>query len=202
MALALTYRRLFRAWIFFPKWLLVYHVLAILALAAIDLAAGGRAAAALAVALALLVAANRTIRHLATTPESLRRAFERNEVRLPVFALLAGCVAARWWIGPVLDSVVPARPVAGLADRLLSSPLLIFYPRFSGFPSVVSSLLGATRLALAALVLGLAVVARYVGPQSISKFFHYFHVQAFAFLLCTLFCCSASRRRFLRDTRY
>jgi hypothetical protein len=115
----------------------------------------GVAVPALLLAVLLVVASLCAISKLSTTKRSQYESIRRNSVRLPLLALALGCVAASRFVSPSPSS---SFSVTVLFTTTAASLRTLWR---------VSTL--AIRAAVAALLLGLAVLGRYIGPQSFMR---------------------------------
>lgn len=112
----------------------------------LDQITAGYGILALALSLLFMLEGYHLIHTLASTREKMELAFAKNAIRLPVGSLIAGVLVSRYVVAPI---------VSWVGIPFLSIPIIGF--------------LDAFRLAAALACLGLAVVARYLGPNSISK---------------------------------
>jgi len=154
IALDLTYRRICRAFLFLPKWTMIVTFVQAIVVWMFDVVTNGRAYVAIFVAATITVSAYVAIENLANTPQAAKKAIEKNGWYLPFASIVVGCAAARFLIGPILGTIQQ--------HQQQRSFLL---PREEFFTSIFF----AVQLSFVVTILGLAVVARYVGPHSISK---------------------------------
>jgi hypothetical protein len=88
------------------------------------------------------------IHRLAISKESLQSSLDKNEVRLPFVMFIVSCILARFAFGP----------------------LVTWCGLMAWIPTKMITFSGAFRFAFAMALLGVAVVARYIGPASISEY--------------------------------
>jgi hypothetical protein len=150
-AMASCYRAAVQAWAWAPLRVLSLSLGAGALYQLVVCLSRGAPVSALLLAFLLLALSLWTIHRLSTSKRAEYESIRRNSSRLPLLAVVLGCLAA---------------------SRLLSPPP----PSFSARGWIVAGVasLGAVaraarwgiRLAVASLLLGLGVVGRYVGPQS------------------------------------
>jgi len=147
-ALTFTYRRIVLVWGAGPVTMSLVPLVLSCALFILNILTGGYGLLAIVMSSVLTLGAYDLIYRLATSKESLEKSLAANEIRLPAFLFIISCILARFVLGPF-------GTMMGLS--LKWSPGMISFGT-------------ALRRALAMFLLGLAVVAQYIGPKSISKY--------------------------------
>jgi hypothetical protein len=101
---------------------------------------------------ALTLAVRKMIRRSAPSKESAEEAVAKTEVGLPCLMFLASTLVINFIVSPL-------ERVAGIKGILTWSPTISFFSAF--------------RVAAGMLLLGLAVILRFVGPHSVGKWYSY-----------------------------
>lgn len=149
VALYYSYQRIILVWGACPAVAVLLPLATKCSFFTLDWVTDGHAVLSLFLTAALVAAGHFVMSRLASSKQALQKAYVSNQVRLPFGSCLGGMVASRFLFGPLLAW-------SGLLARV---------PVFGNI-SFVTSLWLAIGLAC----LGMAVVARYIGPASISKY--------------------------------
>lgn len=152
IALAWTYRRLVRVWSYGPLRAVVVPTIAVGIFGLFNWLLGGLAVVVLLQTWGLVELTDRIVRALATSKESLDASLSKNVLRVPLVAFLGSCWTTFYLVGPFFR---------GLRLDVLAWS---FPPK-----AMLHTLTLSLRVAVAMALLGLAVVGRYIGPNSIMR---------------------------------
>jgi TRAP-type C4-dicarboxylate transport system permease small subunit len=147
VALTYTYQRVVVVWGAFPALTALLPFVTGSSLFVLNLLTDGHGMLSLVLTILFTLGGYNVIHRLASK-KSLQASLDKNEVRLPVAMFISSCILARFVLGPLVAWL-------GLTVSI---------------PTKIISFSGAFRFAFGMALLGLAVVARYVGPASISKY--------------------------------
>jgi hypothetical protein len=148
VALTYTYQRIVVVWGAFPVLTMLLPFVMGSSLFVLNHLTGGHGMISLGLTVFFTLGGYRMIHRLAISKESLQSSLDKNEVRLPVVMFIVSCILARFIFGP----------------------LVTWFGLMPWIPTKMITFSGAFRFAFGMALLGLAVVARYIGPASISEY--------------------------------
>jgi hypothetical protein len=148
VALTYTYQRIVVVWGAFPVLIALLPFFTGSSLFVLNLLTNGHGVLSLGLTVFFTLGGYHMIHRLAISKESLQSSLDKNEVRLPVVMFIVSCILARFVLGP----------------------LVTWCGLMAWIPTKMITFSGAFRFAFGMALLGLAVVARYIGPASISKY--------------------------------
>jgi ABC-type branched-subunit amino acid transport system permease subunit len=157
VALTYTYQRIVVVWGAFPVLTALLPFFTASSLFVLNLLTNGHGVLSLGLTAFFTLGGYHMIHRLAISKESLQSSLDKNEVRLPVVMFIVSCILARFVFGP----------------------LVTWCGLMAWIPTKMITFSGAFRFAFGMALLGLAIVARYIGPASISKYKGFNHFENF-----------------------
>jgi len=166
VALFYTYQRIVLVWGACPAVTVLLPFLTSSSLTILNCLTAGYGITSLLLSPLCLWTGYALIHSLARTRQSLEKALQTNQVRLPVGAFLLSVTVTRWVAGPLLAWWrLDAHRLSAISTSSSSSSTTTSSSSSYGSVPLVTALWCAWGMACA----GLAVVARYIGPASVSK---------------------------------
>jgi ABC-type branched-subunit amino acid transport system permease subunit len=148
VALTYTYQRIVVVWGAFPVLTALLPFFTGSSLFVLNLLTDGHGMLSLGLTVFFTLGGYHMIHRLTISKESLQASLDKNEVRLPVVMFIVSCILARFVFGP----------------------LVTWCGLMAWIPTKMITFSGAFRFAFGMALLGIAVVARYIGPASISEY--------------------------------